>query len=574
MSLAAKSSDSIKGNLVVPSGTKLANAGTKPTASTLQSTASSAKTTSQTSYAPRTGTAAGIGAPRSVSIKSVKSISGSLDSLHEKTTAAPTKSFTFKSQAGSSQLASQPISANRRRASLNLAQAVTVSSTSTSATAMPDIQNSTATHASSSISAPVPVSSSVAPVSILRTKTPPTANTNTNANLTLTTQATNVSSASQSSTTSTVPVSIMRAKTPPSATQPPTSATTSTTIPTASNTSSTSLKSTIPSHRTKYTSSATRTLQTAPSPPTTRRTSAIAINNHTRISSGATTGAASSATAASHAARVAAAAAAASQQHRRITSSMRGNGLMSAVELQRMPGSGTSGGSGAPSSGHSLGILSANDVDTNGMMRVASAPVERKRITFAPDVVGGAGDDMDLIPKRVSLGLRKPVSSGSSSHAAVLADLANAASDAKSSSPHESPRASTTTTSTTRADLQTMVTEQSQRIAELELKLKESERREQVAVKEKAAAVKELELNKKFMASDIKSVDQLKTQLQEEHQTNASLIIFNRSLKTQVAELEGIIEGLLAQKGASALDINAIMAKIESHKPIMPKISK
>ncbi|KAJ3240580.1 hypothetical protein HDU78_002247 [Chytriomyces hyalinus] len=254
---------------------------------------------------------------------------------------------------------------------------------------------------------------------------------------------------------------------------------------------------------------------------------------------------------------------------------MRGNGLMSAVELQRMPaGSSTSGSSGAPSSGHSLGILTGNEMDTNGMMRVASAPVERKRITFAPDVVGGAGDDMDLIPKRVSLGLRKPVSSGSSSHAAVLADLANAASDAKSSSPHESPRASTTTTSTARADLQTIVTEQSQRIAELELKLKESERREQVAVKEKAAAVKELELNKKFMASDIKSVDQLKTQLQEEHQTNASLIIFNRSLKTQVAELEGIIEGLLAQKGASALDINAIMAKIESHKPIMPKISK
>ncbi|KAJ3404055.1 hypothetical protein HDU80_003349 [Chytriomyces hyalinus] len=574
MSLAAKSSDSVKGTVLVPTGTKPANAATKISASTLQSTTASAKSNPQASYAPRAGTAAGTGAPRSISIKSVKSSSGSLDSLQEKTTAAA-KSTALKSQPGSSQLTSQPISANRRRASLNLAQAVAVSSAPASAIVMPDIQNSTAAHASSSISPPVSVSSSVSPVSILRTKTPPTANTNTNAGVTLATQAANLSPASQSSTGTTAPISIMRAKTPPSATMPPTPATTAATISNALNTTSTSLKSTIPSHRTKYTSSATRTLQTAPSPPTTRRSSAITMNNHTRISSGASTGAASGASAASHAARVAAAAAAASQQHRRISSSMRGNGLMSAVELQRMPaGSSTSGSSGAPSSGHSLGILTGNEMDTNGMMRVASAPVERKRITFAPDVVGGAGDDMDLIPKRVSLGLRKPVSSGSSSHAAVLADLANAASDAKSSSPHESPRASTTTTSTARADLQTIVTEQSQRIAELELKLKESERREQVAVKEKAAAVKELELNKKFMASDIKSVDQLKTQLQEEHQTNASLIIFNRSLKTQVAELEGIIEGLLAQKGASALDISAIMAKIESHKPIMPKISK
>ncbi|KAJ3120069.1 hypothetical protein HK100_012955 [Physocladia obscura] len=228
-------------------------------------------------------------------------------------------------------------------------------------------------------------------------------------------------------------------------------------------------------------------------------------------------------------------------------SSGSGGGYMSAVELQ--------------SSGLSAGV--AGDI-----VRVASAPVERqKRITFAPDVTGVGVDDSDLIPRRSSASKRP--SPASTSHATVLADLAA-----------ENNGINSTTATVIRnpegdlLDLQTTITEQSQRIAELELKLKESEKREAAAVKDKSAAVKELETNKKFMFTDIKSVEQLKAQLHEEHQTNASLIIFNRSLKTQVAELEGMIESLLQQKGASVLDIQAIMAKIDSQKPIMPKIQK
>ncbi|KAI8621239.1 hypothetical protein BC830DRAFT_296105 [Chytriomyces sp. MP71] len=237
--------------------------------------------------------------------------------------------------------------------------------------------------------------------------------------------------------------------------------------------------------------------------------------------------------------------------------SIRNNGLMSAIELVQRPGT------------------SVVDLDGGGQLRVASAPVERKRISFAPDVVGGAGDDLDP-PKRPSQSSRKPhLPASSASHAAVLTEITHeSAPDASTNaSPSQSPRASCTAAST-REDLAILVTEQAQRIAELESRLRELAQREAQAQKERVAAVKEAELTKKLMATDIKSVDALKTQLQEEHQTNASLIIFNRSLKTQVAELEGIIEGLLAQKGVGPADIAAVMAKIEAHKPVMPKIGK
>ncbi|KAJ3393753.1 hypothetical protein HDU84_001160 [Entophlyctis sp. JEL0112] len=167
-------------------------------------------------------------------------------------------------------------------------------------------------------------------------------------------------------------------------------------------------------------------------------------------------------------------------------------------------------------------------------------------------------DDADL--KRNSISKRTPP--GSSLHENIIADLTSEL--AEQTKRHESHN----------TDLQSLVTEQSQRIAELEAKLKESERKEAAAIKEKLAAVKELEANKKFMFTDLKSGEQLKAQLQEEHQTNASLIIFNRSLKTQVAELEGIIETLMQQKGASPFDIQTVLAKLENLKPTMPKTAK
>ncbi|KAI9328705.1 hypothetical protein BDR26DRAFT_873641 [Obelidium mucronatum] len=173
-----------------------------------------------------------------------------------------------------------------------------------------------------------------------------------------------------------------------------------------------------------------------------------------------------------------------------------------------------------------------------GTVRVASAPMERhnKRITFAPDVTGEGIDDVDISnSKRNSLAKRNP--SGSSSYATVIADLtaetttspsSNSSLTSASNNNNSSNNNNNTKLPTNIDDLQTLVTEQSQRIAELESKLKESEKREADALKQKIAAVKELETNKKFLVTDIKSNELLKTQLQEEHQTNASLIIFNR----------------------------------------------
>ncbi|KAJ3109650.1 hypothetical protein HDU97_003077 [Phlyctochytrium planicorne] len=126
-------------------------------------------------------------------------------------------------------------------------------------------------------------------------------------------------------------------------------------------------------------------------------------------------------------------------------------------------------------------------------------------------------------------------------------------------------------------NLEATISDQSKRIEDLEHQLKEAERKEQNAVKEKQNVVKELEQLKKYMATDYKTVEQLKTQLQEEHTTNASLIIFNRSLKTQLAEMEVIIDNLMQAKGGTAAQLaQAAMARIEleSLKGLPPPIVK
>ncbi|KAJ3110510.1 hypothetical protein HDU96_006514 [Phlyctochytrium bullatum] len=112
--------------------------------------------------------------------------------------------------------------------------------------------------------------------------------------------------------------------------------------------------------------------------------------------------------------------------------------------------------------------------------------------------------------------------------------------------------------------LEATIADQAKRIEDLEHQLKEAERREQDAIKDRAQVTKELEQLKKYMATDYKTVEQLKSQLQEEHTTNASLIIFNRSLKTQLAEMEVIIENLMQAKGGTAAQIaQAAMARLE-----------
>ncbi|KAJ1549448.1 hypothetical protein HK405_003229 [Cladochytrium tenue] len=70
-------------------------------------------------------------------------------------------------------------------------------------------------------------------------------------------------------------------------------------------------------------------------------------------------------------------------------------------------------------------------------------------------------------------------------------------------------------------EVENKATEHAQRISELEHRLRESERREAVALKERAQAVKDLETHKKLTSVDHKTVEQLKSQLQEEHTTNA-----------------------------------------------------
>ncbi|KAJ3016149.1 UNVERIFIED_CONTAM: hypothetical protein HDU68_012388 [Siphonaria sp. JEL0065] len=340
---------------------------------------------------------------------------------------------------------------------------------------------------SSTVTAPTSLSTktstppSEGPVSILRVKTPPTNPTS--------------GISAKSSTTQATTTGLILHPTPPSQGKPPSRAGTlkssNITITSAGRSLSTPASGTITSATSVGTGEIGQrrrtlaTTTTATSTPSTTASQTLVSRNRVAAATAASlkrTGLNSGATVGS------------------------GIGYTSAIELK-------SSGTNSLGKGNSLGVVGADG--TGGIVRVASAPVERqKRITFAPDVTGEGIDDVDISNS------------------------------------------------------------QSQRIAELESKLKETEKREQEAIKQKNTALKELETNKKFLVTDIKSNELLKTQLQEEHQTNASLIIFNRSLKTQVAELEGIIESLLQQKGATQLDITAVMNKIDQHKPVMPKITK
>lgn len=177
----------------------------------------------------------------------------------------------------------------------------------------------------------------------------------------------------------------------------------------------------------------------------------------------------------------------------------------------------------------------------HGILRVASAPNERpRRISFAPDVIGGT-----TIVKAVPTKSISPAASFGSSSLQPSPEFLSALSDVDRKDGPVSTYVRDLAAE--KMDLQSIITEQSQRICELEYKLKEAERKEAVAIKERAQSVKELEHYRKFSAADSKTVEQLKSQLHEEHTTNAGLIIFNRSLKAQVAELEGIIEQLQYQ---------------------------
>ncbi|KAJ3328978.1 hypothetical protein HDU76_008886 [Blyttiomyces sp. JEL0837] len=221
-------------------------------------------------------------------------------------------------------------------------------------------------------------------------------------------------------------------------------------------------------------------------------------------------------------------------------------------------------------------VTSQNSTSTSdkGILRVSSAPTERpKRISFAPDVVGGSGQDS----KSSRTGGKPSTSSTSSSTSTLLPsnDFLTALTDPSAADLEFARMSSDEKVQkllSEKSDLQNTITEQSQRISELEYKLKEAERKEALAVKEKVQAVKELEMNKKLTATDFKSVEQLKSQLHEERTTNAGLIIFNRSLKTQVAELEVIIEGLMQTKnGQGVQSAQAALAKLELEKEKGPR---
>ncbi|KAI9358316.1 hypothetical protein DFJ73DRAFT_166943 [Zopfochytrium polystomum] len=151
--------------------------------------------------------------------------------------------------------------------------------------------------------------------------------------------------------------------------------------------------------------------------------------------------------------------------------------------------------------------------DPVGILRVASAPSERpKRISFAPDVKPPSGT--------------KPVAvaSSSSPHVQSTPEFLPAPVDDGPSGAYVRKLTAEKT------ELESTITEQAQRISELEHKLKEAERKEAQAIKERNQAVKDLENYKKYNAVDLKTVEQYKSQLQEEHTTNAGLIIFNRSV--------------------------------------------
>ncbi|EGF82408.1 hypothetical protein BATDEDRAFT_86626 [Batrachochytrium dendrobatidis JAM81] len=94
----------------------------------------------------------------------------------------------------------------------------------------------------------------------------------------------------------------------------------------------------------------------------------------------------------------------------------------------------------------------------------------------------------------------------------------------------------------------------------LEKRVKVLEQHEQHLIKEKELALRDLENHRRAGAGERTSVDTLRAQIAEERAQNASLIVHNRSLKTQIYELETVIETLMqtappdaARQAAAAL---------------------
>ncbi|KAJ3408713.1 hypothetical protein HDV05_004771 [Chytridiales sp. JEL 0842] len=186
----------------------------------------------------------------------------------------------------------------------------------------------------------------------------------------------------------------------------------------------------------------------------------------------------------------------------------------------------------------------------NESARVSSAPAERqRRISFAPEV--------DKKPK---------VPPASAAH--LLSSSATISSGADSDK--NDIDIQLVLCFAQKEELERTVNQQTEQIMDLEHKCREAERKEAIAVKEKNSVIKELEQLKKFMVTDNRNVEELKAQLQEEHTVNASLIIFNRSLKTQLYEMEAIIENLVQNGGPAAAAAQAALAKLEMEREKQP----
>ncbi|KAL2916764.1 hypothetical protein HK105_203543 [Polyrhizophydium stewartii] len=84
-----------------------------------------------------------------------------------------------------------------------------------------------------------------------------------------------------------------------------------------------------------------------------------------------------------------------------------------------------------------------------------------------------------------------------------------------------------------------------EKVTTLEKRVKVLEQREQHLLKEKELAMRDLDNHRRAGAGERTSVDVLKAQIAEEHAQNAALIVHNRSLKTQICELETVIETLM-----------------------------
>jgi chromosome segregation ATPase len=76
--------------------------------------------------------------------------------------------------------------------------------------------------------------------------------------------------------------------------------------------------------------------------------------------------------------------------------------------------------------------------------------------------------------------------------------------------------------------LQSTVRELRGKISELESKLADLEKRDQLLMRDKERAVRDLELVRKSTMGERNTVDSLKTHLQEEKAANASMIVYNR----------------------------------------------